>query len=72
MKILCGQLNCRSYAYNNTSIFTPYFTFALKMTRASSRNVNKFYQTVKLSTENLCLQYFMQIVTENDVTSLHI
>ena len=27
--------------------------FALRMTRASSRNVGKFYQTVKLSAENL-------------------
>ena len=27
----------------NTSIFTPYFTFALKMTRASSWNVSKLY-----------------------------
>ena len=31
------------------------FIFALRMTRASSRNVSKFYQTVKLSTKNLRL-----------------
>ena len=30
------------------------FTFALRMTRASSQNVGKFYRTVKLSTKNLC------------------
>ena len=41
--------------------------FALRMTRASSRNVGKFYRTVKLSAKNLC---FMQIATENDVTSV--
>ena len=29
------------------------YTFALRMTRASSRNVGKFYRTVKLSTKNL-------------------
>ena len=41
---------------NNTSIFAPCLTFALRMTaRASSRNVGKFYRTVKLSAENLRL-----------------
>ena len=29
-------------------------SFALRMTRASSRNVGKFYRTVKLSEKNLC------------------
>ena len=39
-----------------------------RMTRASSQNVGKFYRTViKLSEKNLHL--FMQIATENDVTS---
>ena len=33
----------------------PRFNFALRMTRASSRNFSKFYQTVKLSAENLHL-----------------
>ena len=42
---------CRSHAYKNTSIFAPHFTFALRMTTASSQNIGKFYQTVKLSTE---------------------
>ena len=42
MKILCGQLNCSE-------------KLALRMTRASSRNVGKFYRTVKLSAKNLCL-----------------
>ena len=34
------------------------------------RNVGKFYQTVKLSAENLI--YFMQIASENDATSFNI
>ena len=38
MKILCGQLNVRC-----TTTFRPCFTFALRMTRASSRNIGKLY-----------------------------
>ena len=34
---------------------TKMLTFALRITGASSRNVAKFYRTVKLSAENLCL-----------------
>ena len=47
-----------SHAYKSTTLFAPRFTFALRMTRASSRNVGKFYRTVKLSEKNLRL--FMQ------------
>ena len=50
-KILCGQLNC-SVKLANVSTRC---SFALRMTRASSRNVSKFYWTVKLSTKNLRL-----------------
>jgi hypothetical protein len=35
--------------------FAPRFTFALRTTRAPSRNVGKFYRTIKLSAENLRL-----------------
>ena len=44
-----------SHAYKNTSIFAPRFTFALRITRASNRNVGKFYRTIKLSAKNLRL-----------------
>ena len=36
---------------------------ALRMTRASSRNVAKFYRTVKLSAKNLCLFHAEQLRT---------
>ena len=44
-----------SHTYKSTTLFAPRFTFALRMTRASSRNVSKFYRTVKLSEKNLRL-----------------
>ena len=44
-----------SHAYKSTTLFAPRFTFALRMTTASSRNFGKFYRTVKLSEKNLCL-----------------
>ena len=46
---------CRSYAYKNTSILAFHFTFALRLTRASSQYVGTFYRTFKLSAENLRL-----------------
>jgi hypothetical protein len=47
------------HAYKNTSFLAPRFTFALRMTRAPSRNVGKFYRTVKLSAENLRFVSYM-------------
>jgi hypothetical protein len=54
-----------SHTYKNISIFAPRFTFALRTTRAPSRNVVKFYQTVKLSTENLHLFHADNNVTQS-------
>ena len=52
----------RSHAYKNTSILTPRFTFALRLTRASNQNISKFTK------QSSCVQrmsvYFMQIATE--------
>ena len=50
-KILCGQLNC---SVKLADVSTR-CSFALRMTRASSRNIGKFYRTVKLSAKNLHL-----------------
>ena len=55
-----------SHTYENTSIFVPRFTFAPRMTRTSSRNVGKFYQTVKLSAKNLRLFQFVGVVDRYD------
>ena len=57
----------RSHAYKNTSIFVPLLHFCPE---ESSWNVSKFYRTVKLSAERISV-YFMQIATENDVTSYY-
>ena len=64
-KILCGQfINC------SVKLFAPRFIFALRMTRASSRNVGKFYQIlVKLFAKNL--RFIHADRTENDVTSIY-
>ena len=48
-----------SHAYKTDIDFTTRFTFALRITRASSWNVGKFYWTViKLSTKNLCCSLY--------------
>ena len=53
-KILCRQLNCL-VKLTDVSTRCSSHPIALRMTRASSRNVGKFYRTVKLFAKNLCL-----------------
>ena len=71
----------RSHAYKNTSIFAPRFTFAPRMTRASSWNVGKFYRTVKLFAKNLHLFhadghwercYFTRGIVQHDMTGTYV
>ena len=51
----------------STSFFAPRFTFTLRMTRASSRNVGKLYiEHYKLSTKNLRC-FHTATATEKDV-----
>jgi hypothetical protein len=54
MKILCGKLNCVVKLANVSARWSSYprSTFALRTTRA---HVSKFYRTLKLSAEDICL-----------------
>ena len=69
-----------SHAYKNTSIFAPRFTFALRMTRASSQNVGKFTeqlscpQRIFILFQNVlaCMWYhFLYYLVAPDGENLH-